>query len=90
MAYAAPAHERAPAALTWLERASNGELTLLLPSICISEARHPLSTKFQVRNEADSVRQETQTGVVLDKMESSVRNDLNRLDERLTELKTVM
>jgi hypothetical protein len=33
--------------------------------------------------------QETQTRVVLDKMESSVRNDLNRLDERLTELKTV-
>ena len=104
MAYAAPAHRRVPAALTLLERALTGELALWLPSICISEARHPISTKFQVKNEADSVRQfllwgkerqlitpdqETQTRVVLDKMEGSIRNELNKLDERLAELKTV-
>jgi len=90
VAYAAPAYRQVPAALALLERASKDELRLYLPSICISEARYPILTKYQVRNEADTVRQfllwgrnkgfsqdddDKRTRVVLDRMESRVRTD---------------
>lgn len=102
VAYAAPAYRQVPAALGLLERASNAELKLFLPSICISEARYPILTKYQVRNEADIVRQfllwgkeqgivaaeeEQRTRVVLDRMENTVRTDLSKLDDTLRALK---
>jgi hypothetical protein len=102
VAYAAPAYRQVPAALGLLERASKEELKLLLPSICISEARYPIMTKYQVRNEADIVRrfllwgkeqgivaaeEEQRTRTALDRMESAVRTDLNKLDDTLKALK---
>ena len=59
VAYAAPAHHQLQlvAAAELLERAAANELFLHLPSICISEARRPIHERFQVRNEADRVRQ---------------------------------
>src|SRR4051794_28426173 len=103
VAYAAPAHRAVPAALKLLERAAGNELKLLLPSICIAEARYPIRTKYQVRNEADTVRQfllwgreqgivppdeERQFRVILDLMENAVKNDLTNLDQTLKALKT--
>lgn len=94
--YAAPAHHQIPAAAELLERASAGELRLYLPSICIAEARRPLHEDFQLRTVADRVRQfllwaraeavvspelEESTRVVLDRMESRVRTDLEKLDD---------
>jgi hypothetical protein len=102
VAYAAPAYQNIPAATGLLERASRGELVLHLPSICISEARHPILQRYQVRNEADLVRrfilwgldQEIVSGdeaerarVVLDRMETRVKNDLGNLDAVLESLK---
>jgi hypothetical protein len=53
----APAHNKVPAALDLLRRARDGEIQLHLPAVCLAEARHPLSTKFQPRQLADRVRQ---------------------------------
>jgi len=53
----APAHNKMLAAVDLLRRAKEGELQLHLPAICLAEARHPLSTKFQPRPAADRVRQ---------------------------------
>ncbi|SRR5581483_2544279 len=103
VAYAAPAHHRVqiPAAADLLDRAAAGELTLHLPSICISEARRPLHYDFQVQATADRVRQfllwardeqhvtveeDEITRRALDKMEGFVKRDLGRLEETLTSL----
>lgn len=53
---ATPEHHRVPAALELLERAGRGEVRLHLPSICITEARRTIPTKFQPRHEADAIR----------------------------------
>lgn len=54
---AAPAHNKVQAALDLLQKANKGEIQLHLPAICLAEARHPLSAKFQTRQAADRVRQ---------------------------------
>jgi hypothetical protein len=104
VAYAAPAHHKLqiPAAPELLDRAAAGELTLHLPSICISEARRPLHQDFQAQTTADRVRQfllwarEEQhitiveddiTRRALDKMEGFVKRDLARLEDTLASLR---
>jgi hypothetical protein len=98
VAYAAPAHLRLPAASTLAERAEAGELRLYIPSVCLTEARHPIRTKFHPRLPADSVRKylawATTAGVlngedggtvrrVLDQYETAVLAELGGLDEQL-------
>ena len=55
--YAAPAHRKTPAALELLDRAAREEIRLYLPVISVTEARRPVAERFQVRTEADRVRQ---------------------------------
>jgi hypothetical protein len=98
---AAPAHNKVQAALDLLQRASHDEIQLHLPAICLAEARHPLSTKFQTRLAADRVRQfvtwatsidqltAEQAEVIrsgVDLMEKVVKNDLHRTETTLREL----
>jgi len=100
--YAAPAHHQLPAAVELLKRAGSGELKLYLPSICVSESWRPLQKKIsEVRSEADHVRkfliwaksegivtkgEDDVTRPVLDRMESRVTTDLERLDKVFQEL----
>jgi hypothetical protein len=98
VAYGAPAHHKIPAAIDLLQRANAGEVKLYLPSICLAECRRPIREKFQVRLEADRVRKfllwardnsfvDEQTGETvrqtLDRMESVVKRDLDRLENLL-------
>lgn len=100
--YAAPAHHQIPEAVELLSRAAKGEITLYLPSICISEARRPLLENYQPRSTADRVRaflrwarrenvignQEADaTRRVLDIMESRIRSNLDALDTVFSSLK---
>jgi hypothetical protein len=98
VAYAAPAHLRLPAAVALAKRAEAGELRLYMPSVCLTEARYPIRTKFHPRLPADSVRKylawATTAGVldredgdtvrrVLDRYETAVLAELRGLDEQL-------
>jgi hypothetical protein len=98
VAYAAPAHLQLPTALTLAQRAEIGELRLYIPSVCLTEARYPIRTKFHPRMPADSLRKylawATSEGTVdaedcgtvrrmLDRYESAVLTELDNLDERL-------
>jgi predicted nucleic acid-binding protein len=100
--YAAPAHRKTPAALELLDRAATGEIRLYLPVICVTEARRPVAERFQVRTEADRVRQfllwARDTGIVdaaedettrrvLDRMESRIKADLDGVDDSLDSLR---
>ena len=100
--YAAPAHYKIPEAVQLLSRATQGEFTLHLPAICISEARRPLQEKYQMRSNADRIRDflrwakretivsrsdEEATRKVLDKMESRIKLDLDGLDTVFDSLK---
>lgn len=90
-----------PAAAQLIEKAGAGELTLHLPAVCLTEARHPLRTKFQPRATADSVRKylgwatreskvehhsADMVRVLLDQYEATVSAELDQLDYRLQEL----
>jgi len=101
VAYAAPAHLQLPAALSLAERAASGELQLHIPSVCLTESRHPIRTKFHPRLPADSVRkylgwataqrkvpvEDAQTvRRVLDQYEVAVSAELEGLEERLRSL----
>ena len=97
-AYAAPAHHQVPAAAELLERAQRGEFTLHLPNVCLGEARQAIRTKCQPRTEANALRRflswaipagdvTPQDGAItrriLDNYESSIQEDLNKLDAKL-------
>jgi predicted nucleic acid-binding protein len=96
--YGAPAHLRLTAALTLAQRAAAGDLRLYIPSVCLTEARHPIRKKFNPRSSANSVRSyldwASTEGTLkardidtvrrgLDKYETTVLAELNRLEERL-------
>ena len=100
-AYAAPAHHRVAAAAELLDRAARGEFTLHLPNICLGEARQAIRTKCQPRNEANALRrflswatpagsisaeEATATRAVLNKYESNIQQDLDKLDDNLKTL----
>jgi hypothetical protein len=102
-AVAAPAHHKRPDAMELLERARRNELQLHLPSPCLIEARQPILTKCQPRNEADAIRQfllwsklsgtisaeqDAITRGVLDRFEQQVRAELRQLDETIRGLRT--
>lgn len=99
VAYAAPAHQQVPAAAKLVDEAAAGTIRLYLPALCLTEARHPLRTKYQPRPTADSLRRylgwATREGrveddaaetvrVLLDQYEASVSAELSEVDERLT------
>ncbi len=103
-AYAAPAHHQVPAAAELLDRARSGEFTVHMPNICFGEARQAILTKCLPRNEANAIRRfltwaqpaehvtkadAAATRVVLDKYESSIKQDLENLDNTLRTLATL-
>jgi len=54
--YCAPAHFKVPEAVELLDKAQNGEFTLHLPSICITEARNVISRRFDPVKQITSFR----------------------------------
>jgi hypothetical protein len=100
--YAAPGHHKRADAVGLLAKARAGEVQLHLPSLCLTEARPPVLTKCQPRNEADAIRQfllraktegavtpeqDRATREVLDRFESQVRTELKELDNVLASLR---
>lgn len=98
VAFVAPSHLQMPAAVELSEQARQGDIRLYLPAICLTEARHPVRTKYQPRPAADAIRRylgwATRRGrieneraevvrVVLDQYEAAVLSELDDLDERL-------
>jgi hypothetical protein len=97
----APAHRRVLAAVSLLEAANLGKMTLHLPAPCLSEARSAIRTKFQPA-EAKRFREflkwakagghlETakveSTREALDVFERLVKQDLDNLEVKLEQLK---
>ncbi len=102
-AYAAPAHHQVRAAAELLDRARRGEFKLHMPNVCIGEARQAILTKCKPR-EADAIRRflrwaqpaghvtesdASATRVVVDKFESSIKQDLENLDSSLRTLRSL-
>lgn len=102
VASSAPVHERMPAALELVERAKRGEIWIHLPSICLSEARHPIRSKYQPRTAADAIRkflawtalqqdsEITDTDVIrraLDRFETRVLAELDELRATLESIR---
>jgi hypothetical protein len=100
--YAAPAHHKRLDAVKLLERSRAGEVQLHVPAPCLTEARQPISTKCQPRQEADAVRrfllrarvertvspeQERMTREVLNRFERQVQVELRELDGTLASLR---
>jgi hypothetical protein len=100
--YASPAHRQRPDAVTLLERATAGEVTLRIPAICLAQARSTILRKCQPRHEADPTRTflawaRTQGKIspkrlqdirrVLDMFEQSVNGELRDLGTRLDALR---
>jgi hypothetical protein len=100
-AFAAPAHHQVPAAAELFDRARRGDFTLHMPNVCIGEARQAIMARCQPRKEADALRRflswSESAGVVtradaattratLDKYESSVKRDLEMLDNAFQDL----
>lgn len=56
VAIAAPHYLRMPDAESLLVKAQKGQFRLLLPSICLAEARRTITRKFRPRNQADDIR----------------------------------
>jgi len=98
VAYAAPAHARVREAIALAQKAASGEVRLYLPSVCLSEARYPIRTKFHPRRPAEAVRnymawamaegtvRADEGGVarrVLDRYETSVLAELADTEDRL-------
>jgi hypothetical protein len=101
--YGAPAHLRPSTALTLAQRAVAGDLRLYIPSVCLTEARHPIRKKFNPRPPANSVRSylawastegtlnaEDSATIrrILDGYEATVLAELDRLDERIAFLRS--
>ncbi len=102
VASSAPVHERMPAALGLVESAKRGEIRLYIPSICLSEARHPIRSKYQPRTSADAIRkflawtalqhdsEITDTDVIrrrLDRFETRVLAELDELPAPLASIR---
>jgi predicted nucleic acid-binding protein len=96
--YGAPEHVRPPKALELVERAEVGKRRLYLPSICLTESRHPIRKKFKPRATSDSLRSylawASKRGTLkagdseavrrtLDKYEGTVLAELDHLDDRM-------
>jgi hypothetical protein len=101
--YGAPVHLGPSTALALAQRAEAGDLRLYLPSVCLTEARHPIRRKFNPRPAADSVRSyldwasrrgklkpEDSATIrrLLDGYEAAVLADLDRLEERFALLRS--
>ena len=99
---AAPANARPRDAVELADIARRGEIRLHVPSICLSEAQHPIRSKYQPRAAADSIRkylawasaQENwdrhEIEIVrraLDRYESQVGIELDQLQATLDELR---
>jgi hypothetical protein len=99
--YAAPAHHQVPQAAELLDRCAARRIHHTHTNICFGEARQAILTKCQPRREADAIRRfltwaqpaehvteedSAVTRVVLDKYESSIKQDLENLDNTLRTL----
>jgi predicted nucleic acid-binding protein len=100
-AYAAPPHRSVPAAAELLDRARRGDFTLYIPNICLGEARATIIRKCQPRSETDPIRRfvrwaqsaghmsdvdSTTVRAAVDKYESAIKRDLDRLDDTIRTL----
>lgn len=85
--FAAPSPFRPPDALALLEKARNGELQLHLPSVCLTEARSPLS-RLYARATGDAVRQflkwASKENVIAPSDEHAVREALDQFQGRIS------
>jgi predicted nucleic acid-binding protein len=100
-AYAARPHRSVPAAAKLLDRARSGDFTLHIPNVCLGEARATIIRKCQPRNETDAIRRfvtwaqvaghmsdpgSATVRAAVDKYESAIRQDLDRLDDTIRTL----
>ncbi len=95
--FAAPAHNRVPAALNLVVRAERGEIVLHVPAVCLREAENVIRQKFQPkeakalrefrrwaleRGEIGAASSEAAVGF-LDAYTAAVQRDLRSLDSLL-------
>lgn len=98
VAYAAPAHTRVREAIALAQKAASGDVRLYVPSVRLSEARHPIRSKFHPRRPAEAVRNymawamaegsvSAEDGTVarrvLDRYETLVLAELASIEDRL-------
>lgn len=94
----APAHLQSPQAIQLLQQADAGEFQLLVPSICLVEARETVPRRFTPRSRSEDFRKfvrwardEGRIGAedaeaafrVFDKFDGLVANELTKVAERL-------
>ncbi|MFM7528343.1 MAG: hypothetical protein LVS60_18525 [Nodosilinea sp. LVE1205-7] len=97
----APAHLQSPQAVQLLQQANAGEFQLLVPSICLVEARETVRRRFMPRSRSEDFRKfvrwardEGRIGSedaeaafrVFDKFDGLVANELTKVPERLDTL----
>lgn len=97
----APAHLQSPQAIQLLQQADAGEFQLLVPSICLVEARETVPRRFTPRSRSEDfrkfvrwardegrVRSEDAEAAfrVFDKFDGLVANELTKVPERLDTL----
>lgn len=100
--YCAPKHVQSPEALELGQKARRGEARLYLPSVCLTEARQPIQTKYTPRNLAGPVRKylrwaeaedmDTRDAVVvqrfIDQYEAFVKRESENVGQRLLALRS--
>lgn len=95
---AAPAHLQSPQAIQLLQRADAGELKLLVPAICLMEARETIPRRFTPRSRSEDLRKFVRWARdegrissgdakaafrVFDQFDGLVANELTKVSERL-------
>lgn len=99
--FTAPAHLQSPQAIQLLEQADAGEFQLLVPAICLAEARETVSRRFAPRSRSEDFRkfvrwardegriklEDAEAAFrVFDKFDGLVANELKKVPERLAML----
>ena len=97
----APAHLQSPQAIQLLQQADAGKFQLLVPAICLVEARETVPRRFTPRSRSEDfrkfvrwsrdggrIRLEDANAAfrVFDKFDGLVANELTKIPERLNEL----
>jgi predicted nucleic acid-binding protein len=101
--FGAPAQLRHPEALALAQQAQHEEIRFYVPTVCLTEARQVFRSKYQPRNQANSVRSylnwamanNTQTDTdcktvhrILDQYEAAVSADLQQPERWMAALRT--
>jgi predicted nucleic acid-binding protein len=84
--YAAPAHHKQDAAVKLLDQARRNELRLHVPALCLMEARRPVMTQCQPRDEAKAIREflswAKDAGSISPEQASATRHVLERFENQ--------